>query len=80
MVQETTLLTERGTLTLPASVRKSLGLKGKQHLIVEATENGEIILRPAAVVPIEIYSEARIAEFTHDEAAVDALLKTHRIG
>lgn len=79
MIQDTTFLTERGTLTLPASIRKTLGLKGKQQLIVEANEAGEIVLRPAAVVPIEIYSEERIAEFSQDDAALGALLSKHNI-
>jgi AbrB family looped-hinge helix DNA binding protein len=79
MMQETTFLTERGTLTLPASIRKSLGLEGKQQLIVETTDNGEIVLRPAAVVPVEIYTEERIAEFTRDDKALAKLLKRHGI-
>jgi AbrB family looped-hinge helix DNA binding protein len=79
MIRDTTFLTERGTLTLPASIRRTLGLKGKQQLIIEANEAGEIVLRPAAVVPIEIYSEERIAEFSRDEAALDALLSQHKI-
>lgn len=79
MIQDTTFLTERGTLTLPASIRKTLGLKGKQQLIIEANDAGEIVLRPAAVVPIEIYSEDRIAAFSEDEAALGALLDKHKI-
>lgn len=79
MVQETTFLTERGTLTLPSSVRKSLGLTGKQQLIVETTQQGEILLRPAALVPIEIYSDERIAEFASDEKALDKLLDKHGV-
>ena len=79
MLQETTFLTERGTFTLPASIRKSLGLKGKQQFIVEMTERGEILMRPAALVPLETYSEARIAEFAADDAAVGRLLDQQRI-
>lgn len=74
MIQETTFLTERGTLTLPSIVRKALGLKGKQQLIVETTDAGEILLRPAALVPVEMYSEERIAEFTADDAKIGELL------
>lgn len=77
MIQETTFLTERGTVTLPSSVRKSLGLKGKQQLIVETTEAGEILLRPAALVPIEMYSEERIKEFTSGETELGNLLDKH---
>ena len=67
-------MTERGTLTLPANIRKALGLKGKQQLIVELTEAGEIVLRPAALVPLEMYTEERIAEFSQDDEALGKLL------
>ena len=79
MAYETTFLTERGTLTLPASIRKTLGLRGKQQLIVETNEAGEIVLRPSVVVPVEIYTEERINEFTRDEAALADLLKKKNI-
>ena len=31
--------------------------------MVEATDDGAVILRPAAVYPIELYSDARVKEF-----------------
>jgi AbrB family looped-hinge helix DNA binding protein len=74
-IMETTFLTERGTLTLPAAIRKSLGLAGRQQFIVEATPEGEIVLRPAFLAPIEVYSEGRIAEFERDDAALGAVLR-----
>ena len=43
-----------------------MGLQGAATLIVEATDDGAVILRPAAVYPIELYTDARIKEF--DEA------------
>jgi antitoxin PrlF len=79
MAYETTFLTERGTLTLPASIRKTLGLRGKQQLIVETNKAGEIVLRPATVVPVELYTEERINEFARDEAELADLLKKNNI-
>ena len=38
-------------------------------LILEGTDKG-ILLRPAISVPIEIYTEERIAEFASDEDAI----------
>jgi hypothetical protein len=32
-------------------------------LLVETTDDGAVVLRPAGVYPIELYSDARIAEF-----------------
>lgn len=67
------VLNERGVITIPAPVRQAYGLKANDELIVEHTEAG-ILLRPAVSVPLEIYTEARIAEFARDEAAIRKLL------
>lgn len=32
-------------------------------LLVETTDDGAVILRPTAVYPIEMYTDARIKEF-----------------
>ena len=56
-------LGKKGQLSLPASVLRKLGLVGAATLIVEATDDGAVVLRPAAVYPIEIYSDARVKEF-----------------
>ena len=56
-------LGKKGQLSLPAAVLRKLGLQGAATLIVEATDDGAVILRPAAVYPIELYTDARIKEF-----------------
>jgi AbrB family looped-hinge helix DNA binding protein len=61
-------LTERGVITLPAKLRKALGLKADDQLIAEATPEG-LLLRPAVTLPVEIYTPAREQEF--DEAEAD---------
>ncbi len=66
-------LSERGVITIPASLRQAYGLKANDELILEGTEAG-ILLRPSISVPIEIYTEGRIAEFARDEAAIGKLL------
>lgn len=66
-------LSERGVITIPASLRQAYGLKANDELILEGTEAG-ILLRPSISVPIEIYTEARIAEFARDEVAIGKLL------
>ncbi len=60
---DTVKLGKKGQLSLPASVLRKLGLQGAATLIVEATDDGAVILRPAAVYPIELYTDARIKEF-----------------
>jgi hypothetical protein len=56
-------ITERGTLTLPSAFRKKLGISGRQQLIGEVNNLGEIVLRPAAIFALEVYNEERIKEF-----------------
>lgn len=60
-------LGKKGQVSIPKSVLKRVGITGEVPLLVETTEDGAIILRQAAVYPIEIYSEARIAEFLEDD-------------
>ncbi len=59
-------LGRNGQIAIPRAVMKRLALKGDETLLLEVTDDGAIKLRPAAVLPIEIYSEARVREF--DEA------------
>lgn len=68
-------INDRGVITVPAPFRHALGLKPDDELIVEQTPLG-LLLRPAVSVPVEVYSEARIAEFAADEDAVGKLLPT----
>lgn len=64
----------RGTLTIPAKVRKAYGLQQDDQMIVEETSEG-LLLRPTVNVPIEIYTEKRISEFFEDEAELAEILK-----
>jgi AbrB family looped-hinge helix DNA binding protein len=56
-------LGKKGQVSLPAAVLRKLGLQGRARLLVEATDDGAVILRPAGVYPIELYSDARIKQF-----------------
>jgi AbrB family looped-hinge helix DNA binding protein len=57
-------LGKKGQVSLPAGVLRKLGLQGEAAtLTVEATEDGALVLRPAAVYPVEIYSGERLKEF-----------------
>ena len=70
-------MSDRGVITIPAAIRETYGLKANDELILEDTEAG-ILLRPAISVPIEIYTEARIAEFASDEVAIGRYLPRKR--
>jgi AbrB family looped-hinge helix DNA binding protein len=58
-------VTNRGVVTLPAGLRRALGIKADDTLIAETTPEG-LLLRPAVTLPVEIYSDRRVREF--DEA------------
>jgi AbrB family looped-hinge helix DNA binding protein len=76
-MKTTVIVTDRGTVTLPAKLRRQLGIKADDQLIAEATPEG-LLLRPAVTLPIEIYSKTRIAEFDAAEAELGAVLRRKR--
>jgi AbrB family looped-hinge helix DNA binding protein len=59
-------LGKKGQVSIPSAILRQLGLEGDSYLIVETSEDGAIVLRPAAVYPIEIYSDERIKEFEEE--------------
>ena len=65
-MKTTVSVTKRGVLTLPARLRKELGLTGDDLLIAETTPDG-ILLKPAVALPIEIYSDERVKAFDREE-------------
>lgn len=66
-------LGKKGQLNIPRRLMEVLGLKGDSLLIVDTTEDGAIVLRPAAVAPIEMYSDERIQMFLEAAAVSDDL-------
>jgi bifunctional DNA-binding transcriptional regulator/antitoxin component of YhaV-PrlF toxin-antitoxin module len=70
-MKATLTLSGRGLIALPAKMREAAGLRPQDNLIAETTPEG-ILLRPAVTVPIEIYSDKRIAEFDEAEAELAA--------
>jgi len=61
-------------LTLPAKLRRALGLRAGDHLIAETTPEG-LLLRPAAVLPIEFYTDDRTQEFDEAETELGKVLR-----
>ena len=61
----------RGTLTLPKELRKRLGVEEGGQILAEETRDG-ILLRLGMTLPVEIYSEDRLAEFAkNNEKALE---------
>ena len=71
---DTVKLGRNGQLSLPRSVMKRLHLQGNETLLLDVSDDGVIRLRPAAVLPIELYTPERIVEF-EGEAAVDQVTR-----
>lgn len=69
-----TRLGKKGQISIPKAILDRLGLEPETVLLVETASDGSIILRPAGVYPVEVYSDARVREFldadrmTADEA------------
>ena len=76
-MKSTLTVTARGVVTLPAKLRRELGIKADDQLIAETTPEG-LLLRPAVTLPVEIYSEKRVAEFDAAEADLDKVLRRRR--
>lgn len=62
MNRSTSKVGKRGTVVIPAVLRRRFGLEEGSLVIAEDTEEG-ILLRPAVAVPLEVYSKERKAEF-----------------
>jgi len=71
-------ISERGSLTLPKSLRQALGLKGESVLVVEPVPDG-ILLKAEKTFPVETYSDDRIAEFErNNNEAIQAFFPDRR--
>ena len=66
MTRQTVIVSDRGQITLPKTLRERLAIKPGSALIVEQDE-GMLILRPAAVTPVEIYTDEEIAAWVEKD-------------
>ena len=63
---------KKGQITIPRPVLRRLGIEESAPMLLDVTDDGAIVLRQAAVLPVEIYSDARIAEFEREGTLSDA--------
>ena len=73
-MKATLIVTSRGVVTLPAKLRRALGIKADDQLIAETTPEG-LLLRPAVTLPVEMYSERRVSEFDEAEVELERVLR-----
>ena len=65
-MKENIVVSGRGQITLPASMRKRLGIKAGGVLVVE-DRRGELVLRPAAIVELDTYKDDEIARWERED-------------
>ena len=53
---------KRGTVVIPAKLRREYAIEEGSFVITEAREDG-VLVRPAVALPVETYSDQRTAEF-----------------
>ena len=75
MMKDAITINRRGVITLPARLRRSLGLAADDQLIAEVTPDG-LLLRPAVTLPVEIYTPERVREFDAAEAELAEVRRT----
>jgi AbrB family looped-hinge helix DNA binding protein len=67
---ETSKVGKRGTVVVPARLRRKFGIEEGRLVIAEERPEG-VLIRPAFALPVEIYTPERKAEFLLSNA-VDA--------
>jgi AbrB family looped-hinge helix DNA binding protein len=68
---ETTKVGRRGTVVLPARLRRKYGMQEGSLVVVDERPEG-VLLRPAVAYPVEVYPPARVAEFLLNNAIDEA--------
>jgi len=62
MRHETIKIGKRGTVVIPASIRRNYRFEEGSVVIAESRPDG-VLLRPVVTLPVEIYTPERKAEF-----------------
>ena len=70
-MSDTLVVSSRGQITLPAAMRRHLGIKPGGVVIVEERD-GELTLKPAVVLEVEQYSDEQIAAWNAQDELSDS--------
>ncbi len=65
-MRENIIVSRRGGVSLPGRMRKRLGIKPGDVLIVEE-RGSELVLRPAAVIELDTYSDEQITAWDQED-------------
>ncbi len=75
-MRQTLIVSNRGQLTLPAILRKRFGIKDGGAIILEERDN-ELVLKPAMVLEVEMYTDAQVKAWDEADRLDDA--ERHRV-
>jgi len=70
-MRQTLIVSSRGQITLPADLRKQFGIKSGEPVIIEE-RNGELVLKPATVLEVEIYNPEQVSEWDREDQLGEA--------
>ena len=70
-MRQTLIVSTRGQITLPADIRKRFGIKSGEPVIIE-DRNGELVLKPATVLELEMYTPEQVAQWDAQDVLSDA--------
>ncbi len=62
IMAEASRVGKRGTVVIPAALRRQYGIEEGTFVVAEAREGG-VLIRPAVILPLEIYTRERKAQF-----------------
>lgn len=65
-MRENLIVSSRGQITLPVKIRQQLGIQPGSVVTIEV-KDGELVLHPAAVVEIDVYSDEQITEWDQED-------------
>ncbi|MBE0568832.1 MAG: AbrB/MazE/SpoVT family DNA-binding domain-containing protein [Deltaproteobacteria bacterium] len=65
-MKDNLMVSGRGQITLPASMRRRLGIK-TGGIVVAEERDGELVLRPAVVVELDAYTDEEIAGWDRED-------------
>jgi len=66
MRPDTLIVSDRGQVTLPKRLRDRLAITPGSALIAEERD-GALVLRPAAVTPLRVYSDEEIKDWLRED-------------
>jgi antitoxin PrlF len=70
-MRQTLIVSNRGQLTLPVNLRKRFGIKDGGAIILEERDN-ELVLKPAMVLEVEMYTDAQVSAWDEADRLDDA--------